>query len=223
MNTPPDDQTAVIEDAASEVAERRELQALKDGDESAFSRLVMRHHAGLKRVARNFVASDAVAEEVVQETWQGVLEGLDRFEGRSSLRTWIFRILVNRAKTRGTRERRTVPFSSFEPGEEEAGPSVDPDRFRGADNPFEGHWSAPPRPWEDPERRLASLEARDRLKRAIESLPDKQRLVVTLRDVEGLSSEEVCDLLDVSEVNQRVILHRGRSAVRSELEEYLDG
>lgn len=156
----------------------------------------------------------------MQETWLGVLEGLDRFRGEASLKTWIFRILVNRAKTRGERERRSVPLSSIEPEGEEA--SVDPDRFQGPDRCWEGHWAVPPRPWQDPQRRLASLEARKLIGEAIGRLPAREKAVVTLRDVEGLSSEEVCELLELSEGNQRVILHRGRSRVRRELEGYVD-
>jgi RNA polymerase sigma-70 factor (ECF subfamily) len=156
-----------------------------------------------------------VAEEVAQETWVGVLNGLDRFEGRSSLKTWIFRILVNRAKTRGERESRSVPFSSLESGDGE--PSVDPDRFIEA-----GAWASPPRAWEgEPEDRLLAGEARAVIDRAIEQLPTAQRQVITLRDIEGLDADEVVAVLDITDGNQRVLLHRARSKVRQALEDYL--
>jgi RNA polymerase sigma-70 factor, ECF subfamily len=191
------------------------LDRLRAGDEAAFMELVERHHAALVRLARSFVSSRAVAEEVAQETWLGVLNGIDRFEGRSSLKTWIFRILVNRAKTRGERESRSIPFSSLEQGED--GPSVDPDRFLDA-----GAWSSPPRAWEgEPVERLLAGEARDVVDAAIEKLPPVQRQVITLRDVEGLDADETCRVLDLTDGNQRVLLHRARSHVRQALEEYL--
>jgi RNA polymerase sigma-70 factor, ECF subfamily len=191
------------------------LERLRAGDEAAFMELVERYHAALVRLARSFVSSRAVAEEVAQETWLGVLNGLDRFEGRSSLKTWIFRILVNRAKTRGERESRSVPFSSLEGGD--GGPSVDPDRFVEA-----GAWASPPRSWEgEPEGRLLAGEARQVIDAAIETLPTAQRQVITLRDIEGLDAAEVVDVLDISDGNQRVLLHRARSKVRQALEDYL--
>jgi RNA polymerase sigma-70 factor (ECF subfamily) len=173
----------------------------------------------MRRIARGFVASEGAAEEVVQETWLAVLSGLDRFEQRSSVRTWIFQILINRAKTQGTRDRRTVPLSTLDAQAE--GPVVAADRFFGPSAQFPGHWSAPPRPWQQPERRLLSLETRDRLRKALSRLPERQQVVVTMRDVEGLSADEVCDLLDVSSENQRVLLHRGRSMLRGILESYV--
>ena len=189
---------------------------LKRGDESAFMELVERYHASMVRVARTFVASDAVAQEVAQEAWLGVLTGIDRFEGRSSLKTWIFRILVNRARTRGAREARSVPFTSLE---REEGETVDPERFLS-----DGAWGSPPRPWEgQPEERLLASETRDVIRRAIDALPLAQRRVIDLRDVEGLSSDEVVELLDLTEVNQRVLLHRARAKVRQALEDYLGG
>ena len=179
--------------------------------------LVERYHASMVRVARTFVASDAVAQEVAQEAWLGVLTGIDRFEGRSSLKTWIFRILVNRARTRGVREARSVPFASLGPDDGE--PAVDPERFLA-----NGAWSTPPRSWEgEPEERLLSAEARAVIDGAIEKLPSTQRQVITLRDVEGYGSAEVRDLLELSEGNQRVLLHRARSKVRQALEDYLGG
>jgi RNA polymerase sigma-70 factor, ECF subfamily len=197
------------------------LAALRAGGEEAFATLVKRYHASLKRVARAYVSTDAVAEEVVQETWLAVIDGLDRFERRASLKTWMFHILANKAKTRGTRERRAVPFASLARADEDE-PAVTADRFQREGDAWPGHWSAPPRPWEDPERRLASLEARDYLRAAIAALPATQQAVLTLRDVEGLEAEEVCGLLSLSDGNQRVILHRARARVRTELERYFE-
>jgi RNA polymerase sigma-70 factor (ECF subfamily) len=169
-----------------------------------------------------YVRDRAVAEEVVQETWLGVLNGLDRFEERSSLKTWIFRILTNRAKTRGKRETRSVPFSALADPDELERPSVDPGRFRGREELFFGQWSSPPRPWADvPEERLLARETRERIAAAITELPPAQREVITLRDVEGWSSDEVCNALDLSETNQRVLLHRARTKVRQTLAQYL--
>ena len=196
------------------------LPALRAGDEEAFVALVTRYHASLKRVARAYVSTDAVAEDVVQETWLAAIEGLDRFEQRASLKTWLFHILANKAKTRGVRERRIVPFASLAGADDE--PAVPPDRFQRDGDAWPGHWAAPPRPWEDPERRLASLEARAYLRAAIAALPATQQAVLTLRDVEGLDAEEVCGLLDVSAGNQRVLLHRARAKVRTELERYFE-
>jgi len=197
------------------------LAALRAGDEDAFAALVTRYHASLKRVARAYVSSDAVAEEVVQETWLAVIRGLDRFEQRATIKTWLFHILTNQAKTRGMRERRIVPFASLAGADGDA-PSVSPDRFQRDGDTWPGHWATPPRPWQDPERRLASLEAREHLRTAIASLPATQQAVLTLRDVEGLESEEVCELLDLSAGNQRVILHRARARVRADLERYFE-
>jgi RNA polymerase sigma-70 factor, ECF subfamily len=196
------------------------LDALRAGDEDAFVAFVTRYHASLKRVARAYVSTDSVAEEVVQETWLAAIDALDRFEQRASLKTWLFHILANKAKTRGVRERRSVPFASLGPADME--PAVAPERFQRAGDTWPGHWATPPRPWEDPERRLASLEARERLREAIGALPETQQAVLTLRDVEGLDSEEVCELLDLSPGNQRVILHRARARVRTALERYFE-
>ena len=198
------------------------MAALRAGDEQAFMRLVELYGPSMLRLARMFVRSQAVAEEVVQEAWLGVLRGIDRFEGRSSLRTWIFRIVANTAKTRGEREGRSVPFSAFA-GEEDDGPAVAPDRFRGAGDLYPGGWKSFPEPWDDvPEQRLLSQETRDVVDRTIAALPGGQRAVITLRDVVGCSSEEVCNVLELSETNQRVLLHRARSKVRGALEKYLD-
>jgi RNA polymerase sigma-70 factor (ECF subfamily) len=205
-----------------ELDEAQLLTAIRSGDEAAFTELVGRYHGSLRRFARVFGASDAVAEEIVQETWLTALQKLDSFEERSTLKAWLFGILRNHARRRSERERRTVPFSSLAPDGEGEGPVVDSLRFQGGGDNWPDHWSAPPRPWEDPERRLASLEAREYLTRAIAELPERQRAVVVLRDVEGLDSEKVCELLAISEGNQRVLLHRGRSGVRAALEGYMD-
>jgi RNA polymerase sigma-70 factor (ECF subfamily) len=167
-----------------------------------------------------YVSSRAVAEEVVQETWLAVLTGLERFEGRSTLKTWLFRILTNKAKTRGQREGRTLPFSALATDGDEDQTAVDVDRFLGPDSRHVGHWAAPPRGV--PEERLLAAEARERIEAAIAALPDNQRAVITLRDIEGLSAEEACNVLGVSETNQRVLLHRARSKVRAAFEQYLE-
>jgi RNA polymerase sigma-70 factor (ECF subfamily) len=196
------------------------VEALRRRDETAFVELVESYGAALLRLALTFVRTRSVAEEVVQETWLGVLKGIDRFEGRSSLRTWIFRILTNIAKTRAVREGRSAPFSDLE-SEAEEGPLLDPSRFVGAGEPWEGHWRSFPGPWGEPEERLLASEARGVIETAIETLPPGQRAVVTLRDVEGFSSEETCNALEISETNQRVLLHRARTKVRLALETYL--
>jgi RNA polymerase sigma-70 factor (ECF subfamily) len=199
------------------------VEQLRAGDEDAFRDLVARYHGAFVRVASNYVRSRALAEEVAQETWLAVIRGIDRFEGRSSLKTWLFRILINQARTRGVRERRTVPDSAL--GDEEGGgPAVEPERFRGSEHLWVGHWAAPPRRWEGiPEDRLLADETRTLVEATIASLPPAQREVITLRDVQGLSAEDVCDLLNLTEGNQRVLLHRGRSKVRAALERYFDG
>ena len=204
--------------AVAPVEDETELiAALRAGDESAFRALIEMYHAMLVRVARMYVPTQAIAEDVAQETWLAVLEGIDRFEGRSSLKTWIFRILTNRAKTRGIRERRSLPFSSLEP----AGPAVEADRFHGGDHNWPGHWAALPRTF--PEERLLTAETREVIARAIAALPPTQRTVISLRDVEGWSAEDVCNALTLTETNQRVLLHRARSAVRAALERYFEG
>jgi RNA polymerase sigma-70 factor (ECF subfamily) len=195
------------------------LDALRRGDEDAFGRLVAEHHQSLRRLARLYLANAAVADEVVQDTWLGVIRGLWAFEGRSSLKTWIFRILANRAKTRAVRERRTLPLSAFEP-ERIQEPALPPERFRGWDDPrWPGHWAVPPAAW--PEDKLLAAETRERLAAAIDALPGTQRAVISLRDLEGWSAEEVCNALELSETNQRVLLHRARAKVRKVLEDYL--
>jgi len=186
------------------------LQRLRAGDEDAFATLVARHDGALRRVARTFVRTPSAADDVVQETWLGVLRGLDGFEGRSSLRTWIFRILVNRARTRAVGDARSVPFSALEDDDR---PAVEPTAF-GAD----GRWtSAPPRLEHDPESSLLRRELRDELLGAVDRLAPAQRLVITLRDLVGLPAEEVCELLDITDGNQRVLLHRARARVHAAL------
>jgi len=197
------------------------VQALRDGDETAFADLVDRMTPAMLAVASGYVPSRTVAEEVVQETWLAVLTGLGRFEGRSSLRTWVFGILLNLARSRGVRERRTVPFSSAFP-QEETGPTVDPDRFRPPGDEWPGHWATPPRHWDLPESALLSHEVRVRLRTALDALPPRQRTVVHLRDVQGLDADEVCALLDIEPGNQRVLLHRGRARLRQVLEDYMN-
>jgi RNA polymerase sigma-70 factor, ECF subfamily len=203
------------------VTDDRELIAgLRRGDERAFATLMDVYSSPLLRVAMSYVPCRAVAEEVVQETWLGVLKGIDRFEGRSSLKTWIFRILTNTAVTRGARERRVVPFASLS-GDD--GEPFDPDRFFGTDHDrYPGHWEFGPTPWETPEEELLSGEAREVILSAIDQLPPAQRAVISLRDVEGWPSDEVCDALELSEGNQRVLLHRARTKVRAALERYHD-
>jgi RNA polymerase sigma-70 factor (ECF subfamily) len=203
--------------------EHRLVDGLRAGDEAAFAELIDRYGPAMLRLATSFVGSRAVAEEVVQETWVAVLQGVERFEGRASLKTWLFRILTNRAKTRGEREARTVPFSSVaETGEDAAEASVDPDRFFGRDHRFSGHWTEYPQRWREmPAERALARETRELIAAAIDRLPPVQRAVIRLRDVEGFTSEEVCNVLRLSETNQRVLLHRARTKVRKALEDYL--
>jgi RNA polymerase sigma-70 factor (ECF subfamily) len=196
------------------------VQPLREGDESAFAELIDRYGATMIHVAQMYVKDRASAEEVVQETWLAVLTGIDRFEERSSLKTWLFRILTNRAKTRGERDSRSVPFSSLAGTGEEDEPAVDADRFLGPDSPEPGAWAAPPRAW--PQDRVLQKETLDVIKTAIEQLPDAQREVIRLRDIEGWSPMEVTDALEITDGNQRVLLHRARSRVRTALEAYLD-
>jgi RNA polymerase sigma-70 factor, ECF subfamily len=208
--------TPVAADEAALVAR------LRDGDERAFEETVERFYPAMIAIARGYVRSRAVADEVVQEAWLGVLRGLDRFEGRSSLRTWVLQIVANIARTHAVREARSVPFSSFELEGDE--PVVEPERFRGADDPYPGHWKSYPTDWETlAEQQLLARETLEVVERAIQELPETQRFVITLRDMTGCSSEEVCEVLGVSEGNQRVLLHRARARVRAQLERYLDG
>jgi RNA polymerase sigma-70 factor (ECF subfamily) len=186
------------------------LERLRAGDDAAFAALVDRHDGALRRVARTFVRTDSAADEVVQETWLAVVRGLGSFEGRSSLRTWIFRILVNQARTRAVRDARSLPFSALEDDDE---PTVDPSAFGG-----DGRWaSAPPRLEFDPESGLLGAELRQHVLDAVNSLTPVQRAVITLRDLVGFGAQEVCDLLGLSDGNQRVLLHRARARVRAAL------
>jgi RNA polymerase sigma-70 factor (ECF subfamily) len=200
----------------------RVVAAILDGDEAAFEALVRRHHESMVRIAVTFVRTRAVAEEVAQETWIAALNGLDRFQGRSPLRTWLFSILTKRAISRGLREQRTVPFSALGAADDE--PLVPPERFQGSDHLlYPGHWASPPRRWEDmPEARLLARETRERVRAAVDDLPPAQRAVIMLRDLHGLDAAEVCELLQVSDGNQRVLLHRARAKVRAALEAYFD-
>ena len=187
------------------------LRRLRAGDESAFTELVDTYHSSMVRLAQTFVSSRAVAEEVTQDTWLAVLKGIDRFEGRSSLKTWVFRILANRARSTGVREHRTTPVDVS------AETTVDRRRFDAG-----GAWANPPAHWSDEViDRLSSGPLVAEVRAAISELPESQRAVVTLRDLEGLSSKEVCDVLEISEANQRVLLHRGRSRIRARLEDDL--
>ena len=205
--------------------DRELLERLRAGDEDAFMTLVDRYGPLMLRIALTHVRTRAVAEEVVQESWLGVLQGLDRFEGRSSLKTWILRIVANRARTRGEREARSVPLSSLGPDLNEDEPAVDPDRFFGADHArYPGGWSVPPHSWARmPEERLLAAETLEQVRSAIAKLPARQQEVIVLRDVEGWEPEEVSEALELTPGNQRVLLHRARSKVRNELEHYFDG
>ena len=194
------------------------VEGLRAGDEAAFAAVMRMYGMGMLRVAEMYVSSRAVAEDVVQEAWVGVLRGIGRFEGRSSLKTWLYRIVANTAKTRGVRESRSVPFSSLGDGGDEG--TVDADRFIGSGERFPGHWAVPPQAWA-PEGRLLADETLEAVERAIDKLPPAQRAVITMRDVQGFTSEEVCNALDLTETNQRVLLHRARAKVRSALEEYM--
>jgi RNA polymerase sigma-70 factor, ECF subfamily len=205
---------------AREPDERALVDALRQGDERAFAALVDAYSPALLRVARAHVPSRAVAEEVVQEAWLAVVRGLDRFEGRSSLKTWIFKIVTNIACSRGARERRIVPFSALAAAESANEPSVDPDRFFPPNHSRAGHWSLAPRRWQTPEEQLLAGEGRQVALAAIADLPPAQRTVIVLRDVEGWDAHDVCDALGISEGNQRVLLHRARSKVRAALERY---
>ncbi len=197
------------------------VAGVRSGDEAVFTELVATWSRSMLLVARGFVSTEASAEEVVQDTWLAVLRGIGRFEGRSSLRTWVYRILVNTAKTRGVRESRTVPWSSLAQ-DEERGPTVDPALFRGADDEYPGGWRSFPREWQSSEGGALASELRTMVRCAFDALPDRQRVVITLRDVMGHTSDEVCEILEISSVNQRVLLHRARAAVRAHLAPYLE-
>ena len=199
---------------------------LRAGDEATFADLVRRWSPAMLRLARQFVSSGHSAEDAVQDAWLGVLDGLAGFQGRASLRTWVFSILVNRAKSRGVREHRTVPGLATSDDRSDTGrngrPSVDADRFQGPGGRCPGGWTSAgvPEPWHQPERRAVAREALALVERELESLPDRQRAVVTLRDVQGFTADEVCAILDLSSGNQRLLLHRGRAVLRAALEDY---
>jgi RNA polymerase sigma-70 factor, ECF subfamily len=195
------------------------LTALRRGDEAAFAELVDAWGPAMLRVARMHVPSHSIAEEVVQEAWLGVLRGLPRFEGRSSLRTWVFSILLNRARSRGEREHRVLPFAALWERE----PAVPPERFQGRRGERPGWWAAPPLRWADPQAQLESRAAQEALQAAIAELPARQREAIVLRDVLGLEAEEACSVMGVSDGNHRVLLHRARAKVRSALEQHFAG
>ncbi len=201
--------------------DQRIIAGLRAGSEAVFAEMVDKYHGSLVRVAMRYTPSRAVAEEVVQDTWIGVIEGIDRFEGRSTVKTWFYRILIYRARARGERERRTTPMSAL--ANDDSTPSVPTERFRGSDALWAGHWATPPQRWDgDAEERLLAGEAREIIDAVIADLPPAQRDVIVMRDLSQFSAAEVCDLLDVTEANQRVLLHRARSRVRAALEQYLD-
>ena len=206
--------------SASPGDERELLERLRAGDRAAFATLVTRHGGSLLRLAMSFVRDRSIAEELVQDTWVSALDHLDGFEGRASLRTWLFHIVANKARTRIVREGRSVPFSALGKQDEGDDPAVSPDRFD-----ERGQWKDPPGLWseENPERLAHGAETREAIERAIAALPETQRAVITLRDVEGLETEEICNLLGVTVSNQRVLLHRARAKVRQTLEKHLSG
>ncbi|WP_328873612.1 sigma-70 family RNA polymerase sigma factor [Streptomyces sp. NBC_00287] len=197
------------------------VRRLRDGDEETFALVLDTWSGGMLRLAMSFVSTKASAEEAVQDTWLAVIRGIGDFEGRSSLKTWVYRILVRTAKTRGSKESRTVPFASLQP--EEEGPTVDAARFRPPGERYPGHWAVgqEPRPW--PEDYVLRGEVRELIAEALDELPPRLRAVVTLRDVAGYGSEEVCSMLEISPGNQRVLLHRARAFLRRKLEHYLSG
>ncbi len=191
---------------------------LRDGDEAAFAIVLDAWTRGMLRAARVYVATHDSAEDVVQDTWLAVIRGIHRFEGRSSLRTWVYRILINTAKTRGRKESRAVPVEGVRL--DDTGPAVDPRLFRGHDDAYPGGWREFAAPWPSPESEVEAREVRRRIEQIVAGLPARQRIVITLRDVEGYAPEEVCDILAISPVNQRVLLHRARAAVRGRLADY---
>jgi RNA polymerase sigma-70 factor, ECF subfamily len=199
------------------------IAALRAGDEGAFVWLLDRYSGPLHRLARSYVSTNASADEVVQETWLAVLNGIDRFEGRSSVKTWVYRILMNIARAKGVRDHRSVPFTSLR-GELEADePAVDPARFVSQPGNAPGPWAAPPLAWdEEPEARLTATETLTAVEHAIDMLPPNQRAVITLRDLEGWDAQEVCNALEISQTNQRVLLHRARAKVRQALETHFE-
>jgi RNA polymerase sigma-70 factor, ECF subfamily len=216
--------SAAVKSPGLTKAEDALLAKLKRGDEGAFDELVNQHHSALIRMAMGYVADREVAEEVVQDTWMAVIESLDRFEGRSTLRTWVCGILIHKAKDRGVREKRHTTFSAFESYDDDNDEAVDPSRFQQTGE-WAGHWAFPPQPWDDqtPEKLLASRQAVNAMQRAIEALPATLKEVLILRDVEGVEAKEVCELLKITETNLYVRLHRARERVRGAVETYLSG
>jgi RNA polymerase sigma-70 factor, ECF subfamily len=196
------------------------IAGLRGRDEAMFVLLVDAWSPGLLRAAQAYVSGQDTARDVVQDTWLAVIRGLDRFEGRSALRTWVYRILINIAKTRGVKDSRTIPWTSLTLADEDSGPTVDPARFRGPDDPYPGGWKQFPAAWPSAESDVLAKETMVAIQEALALLPPRQRIVITLRDVDGYDSDEVCALLGVSAANQRVLLHRARAAVRRRLEEY---
>ncbi|MDQ1466334.1 MAG: hypothetical protein QOH10_749 [Actinomycetota bacterium] len=196
------------------------VKALAARDPDAFAYLLDRHHSTLVRLAQQYVPNRAVAEEVAQETWLAVIEGIDRFEQRSSFKTWLFRILVNIARSHGVKESRSIPFAPYAELADE--PAVDPSRFRRFALRGRGQWKVPPRPWIDPEQQAVDAETLSVINGAVDHLPPAQREVLTMRDLVGWSAPEVCVALEISEANQRVLLHRARSKVRGALERHYD-
>ncbi len=192
------------------------VAGLRSRDEAIFELVVTAWSPTMTRIARSHVSTADSAAEVVQDAWLAVLTGIDRFEGRSALRTWVFRIVTNKASSRGVREGRTLPWSSLDPADHS--PTVDPHRFRDADDAYPGHWRSFPQQWPSPEAEAIRSDVSDVVATAVEDLPMRQQVVIIMRDVLGCSSEEVCDVLGVTTANQRVILHRARAAVRQRLE-----
>lgn len=200
------------------------LARLRAGDDTAFASILDAWSPGMQRVARSYVSTTESAADIVQDTWLAVIEGLDRFEGRSSLKTWVYRILTNIAARRGAREGRSIPWSSLSPDADQ-GPTVDPHRFQSSSGDYPGHWREFPAPWPvsapaTPEDQALAADTAAQVNRALSTLPDRQRIVITLRDVEGFTSAEVCTLLDISPANQRVLLHRARALVRARLADH---
>ena len=211
-----------MEARAAQLDELELLHLLRQRDEKAFAQLIEQYHASLVRLAGIYVQDMTTAEEVAQETWLAVLQGLERFEGRSSLKTWVFSILTNKAKTRSRRESRTLSYTSLEESLQSQ-PTVDPQRFRDPAEAGANHWTkgAEPASWAGiPEEVLLSQETMETIRRTIESLPETQRLVITLHDQEEISTQEICNILGITETNQRVLLHRARARLRQALEDY---
>lgn len=200
------------------------IERLRQGDEAAFTWLVDTYSGPLLQLAGGFLPNRTLAEEAVQETWLAFLTGINRFEGRAAIKTWLFKILMNQARTLARRENRSIPFSTFEVVPDGSEPAVDPGRFRPLGDRWTGHWANPPTPWSlGPEGSAIDHETLAVLSQSLEELPPAQRIVVSLRDLDGWSSSEVCTALELSEANQRVLLHRGRSRLRRLLESYFTG